>query len=114
MQVQAVPGAITTHDSEVLAGGTTSTADFDGTVNTNNELPSPELLKKIEDYVVLDEDNKSRPFKSVCTGSNVARRVLVIFVRHFYCGVGSGILSRGILLILHRTARSTCELSPRM
>ncbi|KAI8218346.1 Thioredoxin-like protein AAED1 [Colletotrichum sp. SAR 10_86] len=60
--------------------------DFEGEIPTNNHLPSPETLKKIENYVVLDRHGKSHPFKSLYTGRNVARRVLIIFVRHFFCG----------------------------
>lgn len=63
--------------------------DFDGEVLTNNELPSPETLKKIEDYIVLDRDGRSHAFKTLYSGTNVARRVLMIFIRHFFCGVGS-------------------------
>ncbi|KAL6864065.1 AhpC/TSA antioxidant enzyme domain-containing protein [Trichoderma novae-zelandiae] len=60
--------------------------DFDGELSTNNELPSAEVQKMIEDYIVLDKDGKSRTFKSLYMGPNVARRVLVIFIRHFFCG----------------------------
>jgi hypothetical protein len=61
--------------------------DFEGELATNNELPSADLIKKIEDYIVLDKDGKSHTFKSLYSGPNVPRRVLVIFVRHFFCGV---------------------------
>jgi hypothetical protein len=61
--------------------------DFAGDVDTNNILPTQSTLSKIEDYPVLDRDGKSIPFKSLYTGPNVPRRVLLIFVRHFYCGV---------------------------
>lgn len=61
--------------------------DFDGELATTNELPSPETLKKIEDYIVLDRDGKTHTFQSLYSGRNVARRVLVLFVRHFFCGV---------------------------
>lgn len=61
--------------------------DFEGSVDSNNELPSAETMRKIEDYVVLDRDGKSHTFKSLYTGNHVARRVLIIFVRHFFCGV---------------------------
>ncbi|TDZ25827.1 Thioredoxin-like protein AAED1 [Colletotrichum orbiculare MAFF 240422] len=64
----------------------TKPADFDGEVATNNDLPTPQVLKKIENYVVLDQHGKSHTFKSLYTGRNVARRVLIIFVRHFFCG----------------------------
>ncbi|KAK3942319.1 AhpC/TSA antioxidant enzyme-domain-containing protein [Diplogelasinospora grovesii] len=60
--------------------------DFQGSVDSNHDLPSEETLKRIENYVVLDRDGKSHPFKSLYTGKHVARRVLIIFVRHFYCG----------------------------
>ncbi|OBT86076.1 hypothetical protein VE02_05725 [Pseudogymnoascus sp. 03VT05] len=60
--------------------------DFAGDVDTNNILPTQATLSKIEDYPVLDRDGKSIPFKSLYTGPNVPRRVLLIFVRHFYCG----------------------------
>lgn len=63
------------------------TADFAGDLETDNTLPTEALLRKIEDYQVLDKDGKARPFKSLYTGPNVTRRVLVIFIRHFFCGV---------------------------
>lgn len=72
--------------------------DFEGEVMTNNTLPSPELLRKIENIVLLDQHGKSHTFKSIYTGPNVARRVLIIFVRHFYCGVGVACLGHGGLL----------------
>ena len=65
----------------------TQPEDFEGELATNNDIPSVATLKKIEDYIVLDRHGKSHPFKSLYTGSNVARRVLIIFVRHFFCGV---------------------------
>lgn len=61
--------------------------DFQGDVQTNNNLPSLETLRKLEKYTVLDESGKSHTFRSLYTGHNVARRVLIIFVRHFFCGV---------------------------
>lgn len=63
--------------------------DFKGEVQTTNELPSAELLKKTENYIVLDKNGKTHTFKSLYTGPNVPRRVLVVFVRHFFCGVSS-------------------------
>ncbi|KAK2593882.1 hypothetical protein QQS21_008402 [Conoideocrella luteorostrata] len=60
--------------------------DFDGEVATTNELPSEETIKKIENYTILDKDGKTRTFKSLYSGNNVARRVLVVFIRHFFCG----------------------------
>lgn len=65
--------------------------DFQGEVLTNNELPSAETIRRIGDYIVLDRHGKTHTFKSLYTGRNVARRVLIIFVRHFFCGVSSTI-----------------------
>ncbi|KAF5019134.1 hypothetical protein F66182_8870 [Fusarium sp. NRRL 66182] len=64
----------------------TQPEDFEGELATNNDIPSAQTLRKIENYIVLDRHGKSHPFKTLYTGSNVARRVLVIFVRHFFCG----------------------------
>jgi hypothetical protein len=66
--------------------------DFAGEVTSNNDLPSAATLRKIENYTVLDRHGKSHTFRSLYTGRNVARRVLVIFVRHFFCGVGFALL----------------------
>ncbi|ROW08142.1 hypothetical protein VPNG_06922 [Cytospora leucostoma] len=62
------------------------TGDFQGEVMSNDELPSPETIRRIEDYIVLDRHGKTHTFKSLYTGRHVARRVLIIFVRHFFCG----------------------------
>jgi hypothetical protein len=64
-----------------------STVEFEGDVNTNNDLPTQATLKKIENLPILDKDGKSIPFKNLYTGPGVTRRVLIIFIRHFYCGV---------------------------
>lgn len=60
--------------------------EFDGELNTTDEIPSQEVLKRVENLSVLDEDGKAIPFKDLYNGPNVARRVLVIFIRHFFCG----------------------------
>ena len=87
------------HDAHPPSGHGSSTpsiddskpADFEGELATNNELPSSDLIKQIENYIVLDKDGKSHTFKSLYSGANVPRRVLVIFVRHFFCGVRSSL-----------------------
>ncbi|KAM4057804.1 ahpC/TSA antioxidant enzyme [Hirsutella rhossiliensis] len=61
-------------------------ADFEGELSTTNELPSPETISKIDNYVVLDRDGRTHTFQSLYSGRNAARRVLVLFVRHFFCG----------------------------
>lgn len=63
------------------------TAEFAGELDTNDRIPSQAVVKKIEELVVLDRDGKTVPFRDIYNGPNVARRVLVIFIRHFFCGV---------------------------
>lgn len=90
--------------------------DFEGEILTNHELPSAEVLKKVEDYIVLDREGKSHTFKSLYSGHNIARRMLVIFVRHFFCGVCQRSLllllllkiEANILAALNRTVRNIC------
>ncbi|KLU86520.1 hypothetical protein MAPG_05532 [Magnaporthiopsis poae ATCC 64411] len=60
--------------------------DFSGEVQSNNDLPSAATLRKLENYTVLDRHGKTHTFRSLYAGRNVARRVLIIFVRHFFCG----------------------------
>ncbi|KAK3377909.1 AhpC/TSA antioxidant enzyme-domain-containing protein [Podospora didyma] len=64
----------------------TNPLDFEGSVDSNNDLPTAETLARIENCIVLDRDGKSHPFKSLYAGKHTARRVLIIFVRHFFCG----------------------------
>ena len=73
--------------STVTNNGADPTAEFIGDVDTDNTIPSQALLRKVADFQFSDQDGKSRPFKSLYSGPMVARRVLVIFVRHFFCGV---------------------------
>ncbi|PFH58224.1 hypothetical protein XA68_14003 [Ophiocordyceps unilateralis] len=63
-----------------------ATADFQGELDTSNELPSDEAIRRTEKYVLLDRDGRTHTFQSLYTGHHVARRVLVVFVRHFFCG----------------------------
>ncbi|KAG7118193.1 hypothetical protein HYQ44_005336 [Verticillium longisporum] len=65
---------------------TSKPKDFEGEIETNNEIPSTELIRRVENYVLLDRHGKTHTFKSLHSGRNVARRMLFIFVRHFFCG----------------------------
>ncbi len=58
--------------------------DFAGEVDTNHDLPTAAALREIDDLVVLDAEGKAHTFKSLYTS---APRVLIIFIRHFFCGV---------------------------
>jgi hypothetical protein len=61
--------------------------EFEGTVDVNDELPTEKDLKKVEDLLVLDAQGQSRPFKELYQAPLVAPRQLIIFIRHFFCGV---------------------------
>lgn len=85
---QTPPPKISLDTSSTATNDTADpTAEFVGDVDTDNTIPSQALLRKVADVQVLDQDGKSRPFKSLYSGPMVAGRVLVIFVRHFFCGV---------------------------
>lgn len=61
--------------------------EFEGTLDVNNDVPSEKDLKRVEDLLVLDAKGQSRPFKELYMAPLVAPRQLVIFIRHFFCGV---------------------------
>jgi len=66
--------------------------DFPKNVDVNDDLLSEETLAKIADYSLLDVNGKQVPFRSLYEGTNGEKKnhkVLVVFVRHFYCGVCS-------------------------
>lgn len=65
--------------------------EFEGTVHVNNDLPTEKDMKKVEDLLILDAEGKSRPFRELYDASGVAPRQLIIFIRHFFCGVCSSI-----------------------
>lgn len=63
--------------------------EFPSNVEVNDDIPSEEQIAKVADFPVLDVDGKEVPFRSVYEGDREKKinKVLVIFVRHFYCGV---------------------------
>lgn len=86
--------------SEVPNGGADTTATIpsatensepvDSKTNarvSSDDLPSPDACQKVENYTVLDRKGDAHPFKSLYDGPESASRVLVIFVRHFFCVV---------------------------
>jgi len=87
-KTQTLPPKVSLDTSSTVTNNAADpTAEFVGDIDTDNTIPSQALLRKVADVQVLDQDGKSRPFKSLYSGPMVARRVLVIFVRHFFCGV---------------------------
>jgi hypothetical protein len=55
--------------------------------STAEQPPSAETLRKVDDYTVLDKKGKKHTFRSLYAGPESTSRVLVIFIRHFFCGV---------------------------
>ncbi|MCJ1351631.1 MAG: hypothetical protein MMC33_001615 [Icmadophila ericetorum] len=56
-------------------------------LKVNNKIPSKSDLEKCADLPILDVNKKSLPFKSLYSSQKGGRRVLVIFIRHFFCGL---------------------------
>ena len=60
------------------------TGDFDGDIKVSNKPPSKAELQKVAHLPLLDASGKSHTFKSLYDGK---RKVLIVFIRHFFCGV---------------------------
>lgn len=64
------------------------TGDFKGDIKVDNVPPKKATLDKTANLPVLDQNKKSHSFKSLyADNENGPRRVLVVFIRHFFCGV---------------------------
>ena len=62
------------------------TGDFDGDIKVSNKPPTRAELEKVAHLPVLDASGKSHTFKSLYDGKH---KVLIVFIRHFFCGVCS-------------------------
>ena len=71
-------------DTPAKAAEEVSPRDFDGSVRSDNKIPSAETLERIADLPILDRAGKPQPFKSLYAAPG---HTLIVFVRHFYCGV---------------------------
>lgn len=78
-------------DPNLSTSAATSPAANDVKVADTNKSdekpPSADVIKKVEDYMVLDKQGQKLSFKSIYDGPDSTERVLVIFIRHFFCGV---------------------------
>ena len=63
--------------------------EFEGTAHVNNDIPTEKDLSAVADLLILDAQGKSRPFKEIYQAPHVASRQLIIFIRHFFCGVST-------------------------
>ena len=60
------------------------TGDFEGDLKTSNKPPSRADLDRVGDLPILDANRKAHKFKSLYQDK---QKVLIIFIRHFFCGV---------------------------
>lgn len=61
----------------------------------NDHPPSASDLHKVEDYKILDRKGEAHTFRSIYNGPDSTKRVLVVFIRHFFCGVSFKLRSSG-------------------
>ena len=52
------------------------------------KLPSKEMVKQAGEVTIYDAAAKPILFKSLYSSNGWRKRVMVIFIRHFFCGVG--------------------------
>lgn len=63
-------------------------AQFNGQLDISDDAPSRENLETAGELPIFDAAGNARPFKSLYSrGSVVGDRQLLVFIRHFYCGV---------------------------
>jgi hypothetical protein len=62
-------------------------ADDTQTTTAPDAPPSAETIKYAGNMKILDPKGESHTFKSIISAPGSTRRVLVVFIRHFYCGV---------------------------
>ena len=72
-----------------LAKPNEPTGDFAGDIAVTNHPPSRSDLEKVADLPVLDPEGNPHTFKSLYASNPAIKQTLVIFIRHFFCGVGS-------------------------
>lgn len=70
------------------SGGGSRNADVEE--GAESALPTSSTVEKAGNVQIYDVAGKAVPFKSLyATGSGEHQRVMVIFIRHFFCGVSS-------------------------
>lgn len=56
-------------------------------LNVTDAALTAEALQQSLDLPVFDADGNTHTFKSIIEGDGTKERNLIIFIRHFYCGV---------------------------
>ncbi|KAF4980575.1 hypothetical protein FZEAL_3447 [Fusarium zealandicum] len=58
-------------------------------VDVNDDPPTADAMEIADSFEVLDNKGEKHTLRSIYGGPDTPRRVLVVFVRHFFCGVRS-------------------------
>lgn len=59
-------------------------------IQLSDNLPDAKALELAGDIPIFDSEGNSRPFKSIYSGDlAIGKQQMVLFVRHFFCGVSS-------------------------
>ncbi|MCJ1391919.1 hypothetical protein MMC18_004786 [Xylographa bjoerkii] len=72
--------------TEVPSAPSGPQGDFDASLKVSQKSPTQAELSKVAELPLLTAQNESIPFKGLYTGEREGRRVMVIFLRHFFCG----------------------------
>lgn len=54
---------------------------------SHRQLPTPEALEEASEIKIKDKDGNEVAFKSLFIGKPESERQLIVFIRHFFCGV---------------------------
>ena len=63
--------------------------EFSGSIKVSQKPPRRSDLERVANLPVLNAAGVSIPFQNLYTSSDKPRRVMIIFIRHFFCGVSS-------------------------
>ena len=75
---------------QTMTASEETSLDFKGDVDVNDNPPSQKDLDRAAELAVLDTKGQPHAFKSLYSQEG-SRRTLIIFIRHFFCGVSSRI-----------------------
>lgn len=64
--------------------------DVVGDLPVTDDLPSAQTLAEAADIEVLDHKGQAHLFRTVYDRDETPSRAIVVFIRHFFCGVSSG------------------------
>lgn len=67
--------------------GNVSPSGNDARTGAQYRLPSEEVIRQAGEVTIYDAEAKPVPFKSLYKADDQRKRVMIIFIRHFFCGV---------------------------